>query len=308
MQQRGGEDDDGVEISSTTDTSLRSGQARPAVSNQDVALHLPKVLPPSTRGNVVVSAPPPPPDTRTICLQDDDEEDEENGDSLVERYLCPRMDARFAKEGDPNEEPANVCEKVIGMLLYAPWPHVVRCLTAVLCLFLVFLALFLSQIDLGYRSCLTYWGYKANCDSSVYEYPTALLYCSSTRSSLQAAGAFGILSVLALIPLVGITSYQVFSLDQDRSAPRNRRLEFVILGIDAIIFLFIMIAWAAIAGRYSSTICVTGGEADKARRPSYGVGFGFVLTAWLMHLLASALPGALVLLERFLPVNRAHEL
>ncbi|KPA85347.1 hypothetical protein ABB37_01673 [Leptomonas pyrrhocoris] len=191
---------------------------------------------------------------------------------------------------------------------------------ALIHLLFVILSCTLSQIDIEGGGCLTFWGYKQNCDSVSYTIRTELLRnCGKLRSSLRAGAAFSILSILTSTATVVVAWLMCNRLRHaDNSTRRQSRYRDVDAGtlgtnarqeegnhsssnnnpeptfnpghlklatiiIVAISLVLELIAWAVIAGVGPQNHCDASYYISNAG--TYGVGFGLGLTAWIMEII-----------------------
>ncbi|EPY25617.1 hypothetical protein STCU_06626 [Strigomonas culicis] len=63
----------------------------------------------------------------------------------------------------------------------------------------------LSQLDIRGGGCLTYWGFKADCDTTSYTVRSQLLTDSAIKNYLRTGAAFSIFSVLLSAATVGLS-------------------------------------------------------------------------------------------------------
>ncbi|ORC89803.1 putative amastin [Trypanosoma theileri] len=136
----------------------------------------------------------------------------------------------------------------------------------------------LSQVDVTGGSCYTYWGYKENCDSITYTNRTAYIECSPIQSRLNVGAAFASMSLILHFAALGCIIALMKKSDL-------RLLRIVTAGICGVIFFFQLIAWAAIAGIYTSRYCE---NTTLPRTTTYGVGFGMQLTSWFLLMIDMA--------------------
>ncbi|RNE99637.1 putative amastin [Trypanosoma rangeli] len=127
----------------------------------------------------------------------------------------------------------------------------------------------LSQVDVVGGACYTYWGYKEDCDSSIYTNRTSLITCEPVRKRLQVGAAFSIMTIIVLLFAVVCCG---LLLRHDLL-----KLRLFVLLLLFIAFVFQMISWAAVASMFGSWYCE---DARLPRRTAYGVAFGMTLTSW----------------------------
>ncbi|GET90061.1 amastin-like protein [Leishmania tarentolae] len=206
-------------------------------------------------------------------------------------YIFPRLNPALVghegacttgaamKEGE--EMPANVVERCCAYLMMADIRVSVYFVLLFASLVLVVLSICTSQLDIVGAACFTYWGYKDNCDNTTYSiirpfYPTA-----SIRGHLGVGAAF---SVITLIVYLVNFVFAVIVVCCLSTAPYtisfNSRIILGVLGCVGVITQ--LISWAVVARIYNAGY-YTAGEL------TYGAGFGFNLSSWVLNLLGVVL-------------------
>lgn len=238
--------------------------------------------------NAVVSLAPAP--TTEEPVEDDGGSDDEEGESAIMNHLFPRFDKHLADDPLPDrlaeENPPNRIEIVIARLLAAPWYHSANLIVEVLCAVLLLVALPLSQVDLNFNQCYTYWGFKSNCDSSLYDRPTSTITCTSVRTSLGVGAAFGMITEVCFLFLVAGSCFEVFWMDAANPPEGIRKslVERVIAVLNGIVCFIHILAWAPTVNVFTSNMCST---ITSSIPKAYGIGFGLFLFLWIVHLVMS---------------------
>ncbi|KAH9600433.1 Amastin surface glycoprotein [Trypanosoma melophagium] len=155
----------------------------------------------------------------------------------------------------------------------------VMLLTTILAFVLTVVSSPLSQVDVTGGECYTYWGYKEDCDSTIYTNRTAFINCAPIKARLNVGAAFSSMALILIFAALGCIIVLVKNSDL-------RLLRIIILGLFGTIFFFQLIAWAVIAGIYSSRYCE---DTTLPRTTAYGVGFGMQLTSWFLIIIDIAL-------------------
>ncbi|KAH9600396.1 Amastin surface glycoprotein [Trypanosoma melophagium] len=174
--------------------------------------------------------------------------------------------------------------------------------------FFMILATALSQLDVVGGACYTYWGYKAACDTVSYTIRTELIACSKIKQRLQAGAAFSILAVLLMSTLLffnlkALMIYRVESRKrkyavngtsngeevnqqeqkQQLSSMVVSPLKWYIVGVSGAALICELICWCMTVSIYASRYCE---DPLLPRSTAYGVGFGLLLTAWIVKIIA----------------------
>ncbi|KAK7196140.1 amastin-like protein [Novymonas esmeraldas] len=221
-------------------------------------------------------------------LSSDDSDDE---DFPFSSYIFPRLDPALAdyrgsrtavaaaKRGEAI--PPNAVEQSCAYLMVTDVRVAVYLGVLLLSLVLVVVSIPTSQLDQRGMACFTYWGYKANCDSSTYTLSRPLYPCADIRSRLGAGAAFSILTLI--VYLVNLTA-AVIAVCCLKEAPRTISLKsrVVIGALGSVAVVTQLISWAAVAGIYSGGYC-------NVTNIAYGVGFGLNLSSWVLNVLGVVL-------------------
>ncbi|EKF38592.1 amastin, putative [Trypanosoma cruzi marinkellei] len=134
----------------------------------------------------------------------------------------------------------------------------------------------LSQLDVVWGACYTYWGYKENCDSLVYNNRTPFITCDPVRKRLQAGAAFSMITVALLFVAVVCCG---FLLRQNLL-----KLRLFTLLVLTIALVFQMISWALVASIFGARYCE---DRSLPRTTTYGVAFGMSLSSWFFIMIGA---------------------
>ncbi|CCW68680.1 unnamed protein product [Phytomonas sp. Hart1] len=154
-----------------------------------------------------------------------------------------------------------------------------------------------SQVDGLYNSCMTFWGYKSNCDTTSYTIDVDLLKCKNERRWMKFGAAFSILAIIfsaalwfmSWILCCWVHSQKLKSMRSAHKEGHGERVPLVnlgktrwyIIGILITIILFEFIAWVTITSIREGGLCV---EVLGGKQTS-GVGFDLGLIAWTLEML-----------------------
>ncbi|ORC89802.1 putative amastin [Trypanosoma theileri] len=175
--------------------------------------------------------------------------------------------------------------------------------------FFTILGTSLSQLDVVGGACYTYWGYKNSCDTVSYSIRPELLSCSKIKTRLQTGAAFSILAILLMSALL---FFNLQALMIHRAEGRRRKyivnaasngegvnnqqeasllkvespLKWRIVIVTAVALVFELICWCMTTSIYTSRYCE---DTQLPRTTAYGVGFGLLLTAWILEIISLVL-------------------
>ncbi|EPY16448.1 hypothetical protein STCU_11252 [Strigomonas culicis] len=142
------------------------------------------------------------------------------------RYLFPRMDRRLinyqfeqdnkeaAGQAEPHDparkqnedgEPPNAIELFIAYVMAADLRLTLCAAFVLLSMVFTVAAIPLSQVDIPGNQCYTLFGYKANCDRSVYTTNVQFITCSGVHWRLETGAAFIIIALIVeLCTILGL--------------------------------------------------------------------------------------------------------
>ncbi|CCW62344.1 unnamed protein product [Phytomonas sp. EM1] len=159
----------------------------------------------------------------------------------------------------------------------------------------------LSQIDALNNKCMTFWGYKNNCDTVSYTVDVDLLECDKERRRLKLGAAFSILAIIFSAPLLFMSwivccwvhSQRLKSLRSSTKEGHTPRIPLVnlgkmrwyMIGTMIMVSVFALIPWVIIADTHKDGLCVKLLGNDQ----TYGPGFCLGICAWILELLLGCL-------------------
>nr|CAJ2476317.1 unnamed protein product [Leishmania braziliensis] len=206
-------------------------------------------------------------------------------------YIFPRLNPAFAdyqgsrttgaavKRGEMM--PPNVVERYFAYLMVTDIHIAVYLVVLFLSVVLVVVSILTSQLDIVNNACLTYWGYKNNCDSSSYTITRRLYPCAGIRHHLGAGAAFSIITLVVYLVNFIAVIIVVFCL---KESPHTISLKsrMVVSALGCVTVVAQLISWAVVARIYNANYCPVGELA-------YGVGFGLNLSSWVMNIIGVTL-------------------
>ncbi|KAG5500468.1 hypothetical protein JKF63_03561 [Porcisia hertigi] len=213
-----------------------------------------------------------------------------DADCSLASYIFPRLDPSLAyhpgsraaatsTKGD-GVMPPNVVERGCAYLMVAD----IR-VSSYLCMLFLSLVLLIasiptSQLDVGEKACLTYWGYKEDCDGAAYKLRRAFYPCTSVRDNLGAGAAFSIITLFVYLANLAAVAVVVCCF---REASHNvfSRSRIVVGSLGCVGVVTQLISWVVVTVIHKARPCSMMGLV-------YGVGFGLNLTSWVLNLLGVA--------------------
>ncbi|KAF8277872.1 putative amastin [Trypanosoma cruzi] len=148
--------------------------------------------------------------------------------------------------------------------------------SSVLSFVLTVVAAPLSQLDMVWGACYTYWGYKENCDSLIYNNRTPFITCDPVRKRLQAGAAFSMMTVAFLFVAVVCSGLLL--------RQNLLKLRLFTLLVLTIALVFQMLSWALVASIFGARYCE---DRSLPRTTTYGVAFGMSLTSWFFIIIGA---------------------
>ena len=231
-------------------------------------------------------------DHAELLGQQTSDEESEVEDFPFSTYVFPRLDPALAdyqgsrtavgaaKRGE--EFPPNACERTLAYLMVTDIRLAVYIGVLFLSIVFVIVSIPTSQLDLVGKSCITYWGYKDNCDTATYTYTRPLYECEATRSRLGAGAAFSIITLVVYV--VNFTAAIIVVCCLKESPHKVSLTSRVVVGsLGVVTIVMQLISWAVIASIHSSHYCLDKGVL------AFGVGFGLNLASWVLNVLGVVL-------------------
>ncbi|AYU80302.1 amastin-like protein [Leishmania donovani] len=199
--------------------------------------------------------------------------------SALANYQGTRTAVAAVKQGDAM--PPNAVETCCAYLMVTDIRVAIYLVVLFVSVALVLVSIPTSQLDIVGAACLTYWGYKNNCDNSTYTIPRPLYPTPYIRRHLGVGAAFSIITLLVLLVNFAAAVIVVCCL---KAAPHTISFNSrIVLGALGCVGVFTqLISWAVVARIYNSGHYAAGELA-------YGAGFGLNLSSWVMHLLGVTL-------------------
>lgn len=178
----------------------------------------------------------------------------------------------------------------------------------------------LSQLDQVNGACYTFWGFKDTCSSQSYTYRLATLPCTDYVVRLQVGSAFSIVNIVCMAGLTVIAFQQLSSVRRIRTLARKRLLRskakgapergvspggeevaltqppvlemknwrYVVLGLLFAAFVCQLICVIVVVLLFSDRPCQ---NKLLVRTTAYGSGFGLLIVAWALTILAIPFAG-----------------
>lgn len=131
----------------------------------------------------------------------------------------------------------------------------------------------------GGGGCFTLWGYKLDCGSTKYNARgTAAFGCGHRRNNMNGGAAFAIFSIFTTLVALIFGVLMICRIPCSFIIP----LVFTILSVATI-----LVSWACVAGVYTTNMCSgTLSYGKFSSWTTYGAGFGLMVTAWCLEVIA----------------------